>query len=58
MVPMQGPMVQPDVNTVIAELSATIANLHKENAILKATIKALQGVNKAQLDHIQTIETK
>lgn len=34
---------QPDVNVVIGELSLQIANLSRENAILKATIKALQA---------------
>ena len=33
---------QPDINVVIGELSLQIANLSRENAILKATIKALQ----------------
>lgn len=34
---------QPDINVVIGELSLQIANLSRENAILKATIKALQA---------------
>lgn len=34
--------VQPDVNIVIGELTLQIANLSRENAILKATIQALQ----------------
>lgn len=34
---------QPDVNVVIGELSLQIANLSRENAILKATIQALQA---------------
>lgn len=33
--------VQPDVNVVIGELTLQIANLSRENAILKATIQAL-----------------
>lgn len=33
--------VQPDANVVIGELTIQIANLSRENAILKATIQAL-----------------
>ena len=33
--------IQPDANIVIGELSIQIANLSRENAILKATIQAL-----------------
>ena len=33
---------QPDINVIIGELSLQIANLTRENAILKATIQALQ----------------
>lgn len=35
--------IQPDVNLVIAELSIQVANLTRENAILKATIQAMQN---------------
>ena len=34
--------VQPDANIVIGELTLQIANLCRENAILKATIQALK----------------
>lgn len=33
---------QPDVNVVIGELTLQIANLTRENAILKATIQAMR----------------
>lgn len=33
--------IQPDANVVIGELTIQIANLCRENAILKATIQAL-----------------
>jgi hypothetical protein len=33
---------QPDINVVIGELALQIANLSRENAILKATVQALQ----------------
>lgn len=35
--------IQPDVNVVIAELTLQVANLTRENAILKATIQAMQN---------------
>lgn len=35
-------MIQPDANAIVNELTATVANLVKENAILKATIAAYQ----------------
>jgi|APGre2960657404_1045060.scaffolds.fasta_scaffold395763_1 homogentisate 1,2-dioxygenase len=35
-------MTQPDANAVINELTAIVANLVKENAILKATVAAYQ----------------
>ena len=35
--------VQPDVNIVIGELTLQIANLSRENAILKATIQTMQS---------------
>jgi cell division protein FtsB len=34
--------IQPDINLVIGELTLQIANLSRENAILKATVQALQ----------------
>lgn len=34
---------QPDVNVVIGELTSRIANLSRENAILKATIEAMKA---------------
>lgn len=40
--------VQPDVNVVIGELTIQIANLSRENAILKATIQALQPQKRAE----------
>ena len=40
--------VQPDVNVVIGELTIQIANLSRENAILKATIQALQPQKQAK----------
>jgi hypothetical protein len=33
---------QPDINIVLGELSMQIANLTRENAILKATIQAMR----------------
>lgn len=39
---------RPDINVVIGELSLQIANLSRENAILKATIQALQAPKQAQ----------
>lgn len=38
--------IQPDANVVIAELALQVANLTRENAILKATIQALQSSEK------------
>lgn len=35
--------VQPDVNVIIGELTLHVANLTRENAILKATIQAMQN---------------
>jgi|LakMenEpi07Sep12_1017427.scaffolds.fasta_scaffold02093_1 hypothetical protein len=37
--------IAPDVNRVIGELTMQIANLVRENAILKATIAAFQEQN-------------
>lgn len=33
---------QPDINIVLGELSMQIANLTRENAILKATLQAMR----------------
>lgn len=33
---------QPDINVVINELTIQVANLTRENAILKATIQAMK----------------
>lgn len=33
--------VQPDINVIIGELTLQVANLTRENAILKATIQAV-----------------
>ena len=38
---MTNEQIQPDINIIIGELSLQIANLSRENAILKATIQAL-----------------
>jgi cell division protein FtsB len=40
--------IQPDINLVIGELTLQIANLSRENAILKATIQALQSLKKIE----------
>jgi hypothetical protein len=40
--------IQPDINLVIGELTLQIANLSRENAILKATIQALQAPKKTE----------
>jgi ribosomal protein S8E len=40
-------MTQPDINTVINELTLQVANLVRENAILKATIATIQAKQKA-----------
>lgn len=40
--------IQPDANVVIGELSIQIANLSRENAILKATIQALRPQNQTE----------
>ena len=42
-------MTQPDVNVIVNELSLQIANLVRENAILKATIAAMQPKHKAPI---------
>lgn len=39
---------QPDINIVIGELTLQIANLSRENAILKATVQALKAQNQAE----------
>lgn len=39
--------IQPDINIVIGELSLQVANLSRENAILKATIQTLQNMQKS-----------
>jgi len=39
---------QPDVNVVLGELSIQIANLTRENAILKATIQAMRSQEEAK----------
>lgn len=38
---------QPDVNVIIGELSIQVANLTRENAILKATVQAFQNASAA-----------
>lgn len=40
--------IQPDANVVIGELTIQIANLIRENAILRATIQALQPKKQAK----------
>ena len=39
----------PDINVVIGELTLQIANLSRENAILKATIQAIKAQERAEL---------
>lgn len=43
---MTNEQIQPDINVIIGELSLQVANLSRENAILKATIQAIQNGNK------------
>lgn len=43
---MTNEQIQPDINVVIGELSLQVANLSRENAILKATIQAMQKAEK------------
>jgi hypothetical protein len=45
---------QPDINVVIAELSIQVANLTRENAILKATIQAMQGTTTTDGGELET----
>ena len=45
---------QPDINVVIAELSIQVANLTRENAILKATIQALQSAKTTDGGELET----
>lgn len=40
--------IQPDINIVIGDLSLQIANITRENAILKATIQALRAAIQSQ----------
>jgi hypothetical protein len=40
--------LQPDINVVVGELALQIANLSRENAILKATIQALRAQSQAK----------
>ena len=50
---MQNPP-QPDINAVIAELSIQIANLTRENAILRATIQAIQSAKRTDGGELET----
>jgi hypothetical protein len=50
-------MIQPDVSAVINELSIQVANLVRENAILKATIAAMQPKQKAPIADGGELET-
>lgn len=46
--------IQPDANIVIAELSLQVANLARENAVLKATIQAFQKIRLPEKEQLQS----
>lgn len=45
---MTNQYMPPDINVVLADLSLQIANLTRENAILKATLQATQTANQSE----------